>query len=78
MMKVCNQFSNGFSPVTGVPYERPDDYYAEMIKTDEHMKTVKGVLLREKRLIDEAVERRKNRTSKKYAKQTQLQAKQQV
>ena len=22
---------------SGIPYERPKDYYAEMVKTDEHM-----------------------------------------
>lgn len=62
----------------GVPFERPDDYYAEMMKTDEHMKKIKGVLLKEKRQIDEAVERRKNRTNKKFAKQLQIKKKEQV
>ena len=25
---------------TGIPTKRPDDYYAEMVKTDDHMKKV--------------------------------------
>eukprot|EP01127_Copromyxa_protea_P012155 TRINITY_DN3132_c0_g3_i1.p1 TRINITY_DN3132_c0_g3~~TRINITY_DN3132_c0_g3_i1.p1 ORF type:complete len:318 (-),score=86.07 TRINITY_DN3132_c0_g3_i1:93-1010(-) len=60
----------------GIPYERPTDYYAEMQKSDEHMKKIKGILLKEKREIEEATERRKNRTSKKFAKQVQIQSKQ--
>jgi len=35
-----------------------------MIKTDEHMELVKGSLLKEKREIDEATVRRKNKNSK--------------
>ena len=27
----------------GVPVRRPDDYYAEMVKSDEHMKRVRSV-----------------------------------
>jgi rRNA-processing protein EBP2 len=25
----------------GIPYNRPDDYFAEMVKTDEHMDRVR-------------------------------------
>ena len=64
--------------MTGIPYHRPDDYYAEMVKTDEHMKKVKGVLLKEKREIEEAAERKKNRVHKKFAKQVQAEVKQTV
>jgi rRNA-processing protein EBP2 len=69
--------SSSFSCL-GVPYNRPDDYYAEMMKTDEHMKKIKGLLLKEKRQIEESIERRKNRTNKKFAKQLQIQSKQKV
>ena len=31
----------------GVPTERPDDYFAEMIKGDDHMRKVMGVVLLE-------------------------------
>jgi rRNA-processing protein EBP2 len=55
----------------GLPYKRPDDFFAEMIKSDDHMHKVKSSLLREKRVIDEAQERRKIRTQKKYGKQVQ-------
>src|ERR1044072_3947052 len=33
----------------GVPFLRPEDYFAEMVKTDSHMEKVKGRLLAEKR-----------------------------
>jgi len=56
----------------GLPYKKPEDFFAEMIKTDEHMELVKGSLLKEKREIDEATVRRKIRTQKKYGKQIQL------
>ena len=35
----------------GVPVRRPDDYYAEMVKSDEHMKRVRSELLFELSLI---------------------------
>jgi len=37
-MEVCVQAK--------VPIDRPDDFFAEMIKSDEHMKLVKGRLLK--------------------------------
>ncbi|PON78123.1 Eukaryotic rRNA processing [Parasponia andersonii] len=57
----------------GLPFLRPADYYAEMLKTDSHMEKVKGRLLAEKRKIEEAEERRKARESKKLAKEIQAQ-----
>lgn len=56
---------------SGIPYRRPRDYYAEMIKTDAHMARVKGVLLGERRRMDAAADRKKQRELKKYAKKTQ-------
>ncbi|XP_043717161.1 probable rRNA-processing protein EBP2 homolog [Telopea speciosissima] len=57
----------------GLPFLRPPDYYAEMVKTDAHMVKVKGRLLVEKRKIEEAEERRKAREAKKIAKEVQSQ-----
>ncbi|KAF4358092.1 hypothetical protein F8388_009375 [Cannabis sativa] len=57
----------------GIPFLRPPDYYAEMVKTDSHMEKVKGRLLEEKKNIEEAEERRKSRESKKLAKEVQAQ-----
>jgi rRNA-processing protein EBP2 len=55
----------------GRPWLRPADYYAEMVKSDEHMAKVKEQLLLEQRSIAEAEERRKAREMKKYSKQVQ-------
>jgi rRNA-processing protein EBP2 len=57
----------------GLPFLRPADYYAEMVKTDTHMEKVKGQLLAEKRKIEDAEERRKAREAKKLAKESQAQ-----
>ncbi|XP_061371497.1 probable rRNA-processing protein EBP2 homolog [Gastrolobium bilobum] len=43
----------------GLPFLKPADYYAEMVKTDNHMVKVKGRLLAEKLKMEEAEERRK-------------------
>ncbi|KAK8657145.1 hypothetical protein V6N13_035401 [Hibiscus sabdariffa] len=55
----------------GLPFLRPPDYYAEMVKTDAHMQKVKGKLLAQKRQIEEAEERRKSREAKRIAKEVQ-------
>ncbi|XP_038876320.1 probable rRNA-processing protein EBP2 homolog [Benincasa hispida] len=57
----------------GLPFLRPSDYYAEMVKTDTHMQKVKGRLLSEQRKMEEAEERRKAREAKKLAKEIQAQ-----
>lgn len=57
----------------GLPFLRPPDYYAEMVKTDAHMLKIKGKLLVEKKNIEEAEERKKARESKKIAKEVQAQ-----
>ncbi|KAJ4778577.1 rRNA processing protein EBP2 [Rhynchospora pubera] len=55
----------------GMPFLRPQDYYAEMVKSDSHMLKIKDKLLFEKKKIEEAEERRKMRENKKIAKQVQ-------
>lgn len=57
----------------GPPFLRPEDYYAEMVKSDSHMERVKSRLLVEKKKIEEADERRKARESKKLSKEIQAQ-----
>jgi len=56
----------------GLPYKRPEDFFAEMIKTDDHMQKVKATLLKEKRLIDESTERRRVRDQKRAGNQTRI------
>eukprot|EP00249_Psilotum_nudum_P010250 c22428_g1_i1 orf=153-794(+) len=57
----------------GIPFLRPEDYYAEMVKTDAHMLKVKDKLLFQKKTLEEAEERRKARETKKFAKAVQAQ-----
>eukprot|EP00898_Chlorokybus_atmophyticus_P001033 jgi/Chlat1/1930/Chrsp153S02256 len=56
----------------GMPWQRPDDYYAEMVKTDDHMQRVKDKLLYEQRQVEGAEERRRQRELKRYAKEVQV------
>jgi rRNA-processing protein EBP2 len=55
-----------------VPFERPLDYFAEMMKDDEHMGKVKGKLLEEAERKKRAQEARKLRDLKKFGKQVQV------
>lgn len=57
----------------GLPFLRPADYYAEMVKSDAHMEKVKRRLLSEQKEIEEAEEREKAREAKKLAKEIQVQ-----
>ncbi|KAJ7296148.1 hypothetical protein O6H91_Y140900 [Diphasiastrum complanatum] len=55
----------------GVPFLRPSDYYAEMVKSDKHMFKVKDKLLFQQKQMEEADERRKAREAKRFAKEVQ-------
>jgi len=56
-----------------INYKRPNDYFAEMLKSDQHMEKVRGRLISEQKSIDEADERKKQKEMKKYGKQLQVQ-----
>eukprot|EP01116_Phalansterium_solitarium_P024642 TRINITY_DN9083_c0_g2_i1.p1 TRINITY_DN9083_c0_g2~~TRINITY_DN9083_c0_g2_i1.p1 ORF type:complete len:312 (-),score=103.15 TRINITY_DN9083_c0_g2_i1:250-1185(-) len=60
----------------GVKHRRPDDYFAEMLKSDEHMDKIKNKLLFEKKRIETIEEKKKLREMKKYGKQVQVQQQQ--
>jgi len=53
------------------PYRRPDDYFAEMLKTDKHMTKIKDKLIFEQRKISAFEERKNMQDSKKMAKQVE-------
>jgi rRNA-processing protein EBP2 len=55
----------------GVPHVRPDDYFAEMIKSDKHMTKVKRRMIQEQSDLQAAEDRRKQRANKKFGKQVQ-------
>lgn len=54
-----------------IPIFRPEDYYAEMVKSDKHMLKIKDKLLFQKQKLEEADERKKQREAKKYSKEVQ-------
>ncbi|XP_049849205.1 uncharacterized protein LOC126318231 isoform X2 [Schistocerca gregaria] len=53
-------------------YQRPDDYYAEMVKSDEHMLKLKDHLLAEKRRKEEWYKKLKELQLRKFAKKAQV------
>lgn len=56
----------------GIPFARPTDYFAEMLKDDEHMGTIKQKLLDEAANKKAAAEARRQRDLKKFGKQVQF------
>ena len=56
----------------GVPFSRPTDYFAEMVKTDEHMGKIKAKMTDEAANKKAAAEARKQRDLKKFGKQVQV------
>lgn len=56
----------------GVPFTRPNDYFAEMVKADEHMAKIKGRLIEEAAGKKASAEARKQRDLKKFGKQVQV------
>lgn len=62
------------SPLTtlskiGVPYQRPADFFAEMVKSDDHMARIKRKLLHESAAIAQVAENKRVASQKKFAKQ---------
>ncbi|KAJ2167234.1 RRNA processing protein, partial [Coemansia sp. RSA 560] len=55
----------------GVPFERPDDYFAEMVKSDAHMARIRDKLITQQKGIQNAEEAKKQRELRKYGKQIQ-------
>ncbi|KAJ2233990.1 RRNA processing protein [Coemansia sp. RSA 1722] len=56
---------------TGVPFERPSDYFAEMVKSDSHMAKIRQKLLDQQKGIQNAEEAKKQRQLRKYGKKIQ-------
>ncbi|CAI4571114.1 AMM_1a_G0031700.mRNA.1.CDS.1 [Saccharomyces cerevisiae] len=54
-----------------VPFKRPLDYFAEMVKSDEHMDKIKGKLIEEASDKKAREEARRQRQLKKFGKQVQ-------
>ncbi|KAJ1959008.1 RRNA processing protein [Dipsacomyces acuminosporus] len=55
----------------GMPFTRPDDYFAEMVKSDSHMSKIRQKLLDQQKGIQNAEEAKKQRELRKYGKKIQ-------
>ncbi|MCJ1417627.1 rRNA-processing protein and EBNA1-binding protein ebp2 [Xylographa parallela] len=56
----------------GVPFTRPTDYFAEMVKSDEHMAKIKDKMTEEAASKKASAEARRQRDLKKFGKQVQV------
>ncbi|KAM3527643.1 hypothetical protein NHJ13051_002834 [Beauveria bassiana] len=56
----------------GVPFSRPKDYFAEMVKENAHMEKIKAKLIEEASAKKASAEARKQRDLKKFGKQVQV------
>ncbi|KAI5310086.1 rRNA-processing protein and EBNA1-binding protein ebp2, partial [Ascosphaera atra] len=56
----------------GVPFSRPGDYFAEMVKSDEHMSKIKKKLFEEAAAKKASAEAKRQRDLKKFGKQVQV------
>ena len=56
----------------GIPFSRPKDFFAEMVKTDEHMDKIKSRLMEDEANKRAAAEARRQRDLKKFGKQVQI------
>jgi len=57
-----------------IPTHRPEDYFAEMFKTDEHMQKVRHSLLQRKTALEQTEKVRRIRQEKKLAKEKHVAA----
>jgi len=60
----------------GIKFKRPDDYFAEMVKSDSHMAKVRQNLLDQQKRIEAVEERRRQREMKKFGKKVQVEREQ--
>ncbi|KAG9291520.1 hypothetical protein G9A89_021939 [Geosiphon pyriformis] len=57
---------------SGIPFSRPDDYFAEMVKSDEQMARIRQRLLDESQKIKVGEDARRQRELKKFGKKVQI------
>ncbi|KAI8908307.1 eukaryotic rRNA processing protein EBP2-domain-containing protein, partial [Gorgonomyces haynaldii] len=56
----------------GIKTERPQDYFAEMVKSDEHMQRIRERLIKDKEEVQRQEEKRTQREIKKFGKKVQI------
>jgi len=60
----------------GIPTKRPDDYFAQMMKSDDHMQKIRTVLAKKQDEEERVSKVRKLRELKKFGKQVQVEVQQ--
>ncbi|XP_017558886.1 probable rRNA-processing protein EBP2 [Pygocentrus nattereri] len=55
-----------------IPTKRPDDYFAEMAKTDQHMQKVRKKLMQKQMAIEKSEKAKKLREQRKFGKKVQV------
>lgn len=60
----------------GIPTKRPDDYFAQMVKSEEHMNKMREVLLSKKIKMEMSEKAKKLRMLRKYGKKVQQEVQQ--
>ncbi|KAG8904748.1 rRNA-processing protein and EBNA1-binding protein ebp2, partial [Tulasnella sp. 408] len=68
----CAQESKALAAKHSLPFTRPNDYFAEMVKSDIHMERVRSKLLDEAAAMKRSEEAKRQRDLKKYGKQVQV------
>lgn len=58
----------------GVPTTRPDDYFAEMAKSDDHMQKIRANLMKQQTIAQRSEKVRQLRQQRKVGKQMQIEA----
>lgn len=66
------QHAQGLFAAASLPFTRPEDYFAEMLKTDAHMSLIRQSLLNESAGIKASEDARKLRDAKKFGKKVQV------
>ncbi|XP_067219861.1 probable rRNA-processing protein EBP2 [Chanodichthys erythropterus] len=56
-----------------IPTKRPEDYFAEMAKTDQHMQKIRKMLLLKQTAMEKSEKAKKLREQRKYGKKVQTQ-----
>jgi len=56
----------------GLPFTRPADFYAEMVKSDAHMERIRQRLVDEAAGIKRSEEKKREREGKKFGKKVQV------
>ena len=68
----CAQTAHTLATQHTLPFTRPADFFAEMVKSDAHMERIRQRLLDETAGIKRSEDKRKQREGKKFGKQVQI------